>query len=69
MKNLLLKIQSFPELIRKIILYSVIIILGLGLFNLYIKIVQKRLMDLQLEKLKEELQLPSLEEELRKYQK
>jgi len=69
MKNLLLKIQSFPELIRKIILYSVIIILGLGLFNLYIKIVQKRLMGLQLEKLKEELQLPSLEEELRKYQK
>ena len=60
MKNLLIKIQGLSESKRKIILWLVMIIIGLGLFTFYIKNVQKRLKSFEPEKTTEELELPSL---------
>ncbi|PIU16611.1 hypothetical protein COT20_00030 [bacterium (Candidatus Gribaldobacteria) CG08_land_8_20_14_0_20_39_15] len=62
MKGLIKKIQGLPEYKRKIILWSAIVILGLGLISLYIKNVQEKLRSFEAEKLKEGLQLPSFEE-------
>ena len=59
------KIQGLSETKRKIILWSVVIIIGLGLFTFYIKNVQKKLKSFEMEGLKEELQIPSLEKELK----
>jgi len=58
------KIQSLSESTRKIILWLVMIIIGLGLFTFYIKSIQKRLKSFESERFKEELQLPSFEKEL-----
>jgi len=63
------KIQGLSEATRKIILWSVMIIIGLGLFTFYIKDVQKRLKSFEIEKFKEELQLPSFGKELKKLPK
>jgi len=69
MKNLLFKIQSLPEFKRKIILWVIITILALTLLSFYIKNAQKRLKSFEVEKLKEELNLPFLEKELKKIPK
>lgn len=59
------KIQNLPESTKKIILWSAVIIIGLGLLTFYIKNIQKRLKSIEGEKIKEELQLPELQEELK----
>ncbi len=64
-QNPITKIQNLSESTRKVILWSVMVLIGLGLFTLYIKNVQKRLEGLEIEKFKEELQLPSFEKELK----
>lgn len=64
--GLVTKIQNLPESKRKIILWVAIIIIGLGLFTFFIKNAQKKMKGFQVEKLREELRLPSLEEELKK---
>jgi hypothetical protein len=69
MKNLLLKIQNLPERKRKIIFWILIVILTLFLLSLYIKNIQKTLKSTDLSKTKEELQFPSLGEELREIPK
>lgn len=66
MKNLLLKIQKFPDRQRKIIFWVIMIILALVLSVFYIKNAQKRTVDINAERTKEELHLPFLEEEFRK---
>ena len=58
------KIQSLSESTRKIILWLVMIIIGLGLFTFYIKNIQKKFKSFEPEKFKEELKLPSFEKEL-----
>jgi len=58
------KIQSLSESTRKIILWLVTIIIGLGLFTFYIKSIRKRLKSFEPERFKEELQLPSFKKEL-----
>jgi len=63
--DLLKKIRNQPENIRKIILWVIIIIVGLGLAIFWVKNFQKRLKSFQKEELKEKLQLPSLQEKLR----
>ena len=63
-QSLITKIQSLSESTRKIILWLVMIIIGLGLFTFYIKNIQKRLKNFEPEKTKEELKLPSLKKEL-----
>jgi hypothetical protein len=66
MRNLLLKIQGLPEPKRKIIFWTVMVVLALVLLSFYIKNVQKRLKGIEPEELKKEVQLPFLEEELKK---
>jgi hypothetical protein len=68
-QNQITKIQNLSESTRKVILWSVMVLMGLGLFTLYIKNVQKRLEGLEIEKFKEELQLPSFEKELERLPK
>ena len=58
------RIQNLPESTRKIILWSIMIVMGLGLLAFYIKNTQQRLKNFELEQFKEELQLPSFEKEL-----
>jgi len=69
MKSLLSKIQGLPERERKIIFWVVMIVLALTLFSFYVKYAQKRIVAINIEKAKEELQLPYLEEELKKLPK
>lgn len=63
------KIQNLPEQTRKIILWSVTIALGLGLFALYAKNVQEKLKSFEFKKTKEKLSLPSFREEFEKLKK
>ena len=63
--NILQKIQNLPELQRKIILWSLVVIIGLGLLTWVFKNFQKRMEKFQRESLKEELNIPLLEEELK----
>lgn len=46
-----------------------VIIIGMGLFSFYLKNIQKRLESFQTEEFKEQLRLPSLEEELKRIPK
>jgi len=66
MGNLLLKIQGLPEPKRKIIFWTIMVVLALVLLSFYIKNVQKRLKGVEPEEFKKEVQLPSLEEDLKK---
>ena len=59
------KIRNLPIHIRKITLWAIVIIIGLGLISWWIKNFQQRLKGLQTEELKEQFQLPALEEELK----
>lgn len=69
MKGPLSKIQGLPGRERKIIFWAVMIVLALALLGFYIKNAQKRIVNINTEKTKEELQLPYLEEELKKVPK
>lgn len=63
-KGLIEKIQELPESKRRKIFWLVIAFLSLGLLTLYVKNLQKRIKSFEMEKFKEELQLPSLEEKI-----
>lgn len=63
--NFLEKIQNLPEETKKIILWTVIVIIGLALFTLFIKNFQQQLKSFEAEKFKEGLKLPDLGEELK----
>jgi type II secretory pathway component PulM len=67
--SFLKKIQNLPERKRKIILWSVVIIIGLILFVFWIKNVQQKLKIFEKEKIEQELQLPSLREKLKEIPK
>ena len=58
------KIQNLPETKRKIIFWSLIVIIALILLFFVFNNFKKRLAELETEKLKEELKIPALEEEL-----
>ena len=62
--NTLQKIQNLPETKRKIIFWSLIVIIALVLLFFVFNNFKKRLAELETEKLKEELKIPALEEEL-----
>jgi len=68
--EILNKIQKLPETKRKIILWLIMIMLAVLLFKFYlgfyIKDFQKKLKYINKEKIRAELQIPKLEEELRK---
>lgn len=61
----LAKLQSLPERTRKIILWTVVIIIGLGSLYLLVRNFQQRLKNFEMEEFKEELNIPSLEKELK----
>ncbi len=61
----LAKLQSLPERTRKIILWAAVIIIGLGSLYLLVRNFQQRLKNFEMEEFKEELNIPSLEKELK----
>jgi len=65
-KSFLEKIQKLPLEIRKIILWSVIIILGIMLVWAWTKNFSKRLQDFQIKETKEQLKFPDLRKEIEK---
>ena len=62
--NILNKLQNLPEKQRKVILWSAIMIVAIFLLALYVQNVNNRIKSFQEEKLKEELQLQKLKEDL-----
>lgn len=61
MKHILRKLQNQPEHIRKIILWSVIVILGLILLSWWVKNTQNELRSFENKGLIESLELPEIE--------
>jgi len=59
------KIRHLPETRKKIIFWSLIIIIGLGLFLLYFKNIQNNIKKLKSVNFKEELKMPDFSEELK----
>ena len=59
--NFLKKIQSLPEKKRRIILWTVVVIVGLPLSFLLINSFQKKLKDFKIEELKNDLNLEKLD--------
>lgn len=59
------KLQGLPESQRKIILWSVVILIGIILFSFYFKNVKERLRSLRVGEIKEQLKIPQLQEELK----
>jgi len=64
-KEFIKRLQNLPEKKRKIIFWSVIIIIGLSLFILYIKTVNQRIKNFSGEKFIQELKTPPLKEEFK----
>ncbi len=63
------KLQNLSERKRKIILWSIVIIIGISLFTFYIKNVQQRLKSLRGEEIKEQLKIIELQEKLKRLPK
>jgi uncharacterized membrane protein YvbJ len=63
--DILQEIQNLPEQKKKIILWSVIIIIGVILLSFWFNNLQKKIKSFEMEELKEDLEIPSLEEELK----
>jgi len=55
------KIQKLPEAKRKLILWTIVIVLGLTLLFFWSKKVQNKLGNFETEQIKENLDLPNLE--------
>ena len=69
MKDFVKKIQNSPEKKRKIILWTIIVVLGICLFIFYVKNINQRIKSFQKEKIIEEFKIPSLKEEIEKIPK
>ena len=63
--NFLNKIQNLPEGKRKTIFWLIVIIVGISLLIWWAKNLETRIKNFKSEKIKEELQLPKLEEGLK----
>jgi hypothetical protein len=59
------RIQNLPEKKRKAIFWLIVIIVGISAFAWWAKNLEMRIRSFKSEKIKEELQLPRLEEELK----
>lgn len=67
--NVLEKIRSLPEKERKMILWSVVIIIGGILLFFYAKNIQQKISEFKGEDLEKQLKIPELKEELSKLPK
>jgi len=63
------KIQNLPEKKRKVIFWLAVIIIGISLFLGWVKSLEMKIKSFRTEKIKEELKIPRLEEELKGLQK
>ncbi len=63
------KIQNLPEEKRKVIFWLVVILIGISLFLGWVKSLEMKIKSFRTEKIKEELKIPQLEEELKGLQK
>lgn len=63
------KIQNLPEEKRKVIFWLAVIIIGISLFLGWVKSLEIKIKSFRTEKIKEELKIPQLEEELKGLQK
>ncbi|XOB40268.1 MAG: hypothetical protein ACKKMR_03065 [Candidatus Nealsonbacteria bacterium] len=59
------KIQGLPDKRKKIIVWVVLIITAVFLFKLYVQNMQEKMKNIEGEKIKQELQIPKLQEELK----
>lgn len=59
--NILNKFRSQPERVRKIILWSVVIVLGLSLLTWWVKSIQERLANFESKNFMESLEMPEVE--------
>jgi len=63
--NLLEKLRNLPEKKRKIILWTVVILVGILLFIFYIKSLKLRLESKSYEEIREQLKIPEFQERLK----
>lgn len=63
------RIQNLPEEKRKVIFWLAVIIIGISLFLGWVKSLEMKIKSFRTEKIKEELKIPRLEEELKGLQK
>ncbi len=63
--GILNKLQNLPTNQRKLILLALIVIIGMGLLNLYIKNIRHRLKGFEVGEFQEKLKFPELQEELK----
>ncbi len=59
------KVQGLPDKRKKIIVWVVLIITAVFLFKLYVQNMQEKVRNIEGEKIKQELQIPKLQEELK----
>ena len=64
-KSYLDYVRGLPEKKRKVIFWLAVIIIGISLFLGWVKSLEMKIKSFRTEKIKEELQLPKLEEELK----
>jgi len=64
--GILKKLQSLSEKDKKRIMFTVLALLGILLFSLYLKFVSKKIAQFQLENFFNQVKIPSLKEELKK---
>lgn len=63
--KILNKLQALPEKEKKIILWSIVIIMVVILFIFYIQNIKKKLEGIRGEDIEQELQIPKLREQLK----
>jgi len=68
-KSYLDYVRGLPEKKRKVIFWLAVIIIGISLFLGWVKSLEMKIKSFRTEKIKEELKIPRLEEELKGLQK
>lgn len=67
--DFLQKLQSLPESKRKLILWTVVILIGISLSIFYVKSIKQNLENLKVEEIKKQLKIPEFQEKLKEMPK
>ena len=67
--DILNKLQGLPEKRKKIILWAIMIVVAIFLLKFYVQNIQRGIKSIDGEKIKEELRIPELEQDLRELPK